>query len=107
MHSNLLESLTGVSALTNLKRLNLAGNRISQLCGLSMLGCLEDLNLSRNFIVSLKVQEVSSCPESADDTKAASLPNSLRKLNLAANRCAASHSKGINFCINRTLMESF
>ena len=87
LHSNLLESLNGLSALTNLRRLNLAGNRISQLCTLSMLSCLEDLNLSRNFIITLKVQEASSRHE-GDDTKVASLPNSLRKLNLAANRCA-------------------
>ena len=87
MHSNLLESLDGLSALTNLRRLNLAGNRISQLCPLSMLSCLEDLNLSRNFLTHLKVQEASSCQE-GEDAQAASLPNSLRKLNLAANRCA-------------------
>ncbi|KAL3143492.1 Leucine-rich repeat-containing protein 49 [Trebouxia sp. C0009 RCD-2024] len=85
LHSNLLESLNGVSALTNLRRLNLAGNRISQLCGLSTLTCLEDLNLSRNFIVSLKVQEASPC----SDSKVATLPSSLRKLNLAANRLAS------------------
>ena len=87
MHSNLLESLNGLSALTNLRRLNLAGNRISQLSSLSMLSCLEDLNLSRNFIINLKVQEASSGQE-GEDAKVASLPNSLRKLNMAANRCA-------------------
>ena len=86
LHSNLLESLSGLSALTNLRRLNLAGNRISQLCALSMLSCLEDLNLSRNFMINLKVQEASA-PQEGKNTKVASLPNSLRKLNLAANRC--------------------
>ena len=87
MHSNLLESLNGLSGLTNLRRLNLAGNRISQLCPLSMLSCLEDLNLSCNFIIHLKLQEASSCSEGEDPT-VSSLPNSLRKLNLATNRCA-------------------
>lgn len=88
LHSNLLESFNGFSALTNLRRLNLAGNRFSQLCSLSMLGCLEDLNLSRNFITSLEVQEAAPCHEDKA-TQVVSLPNSLRKLNLAANRCAA------------------
>ena len=99
LHSNILESLNGVSALTNLRRLNLAGNHISQLCPLSMLTCLEDLNLSRNFIISLKAQQASSCPEN-EDAKVASLPNSLRKLNLAANRFSWAVQHELGSCVN-------
>ena len=89
LHSNLFESLNGLSSLTNLRRLNLVGNRISQLCVLSMLSCLEDLNLSRNFIASLKVQTSAVDTVESNDslTDRAVLPVSLLKLNLAANRC--------------------
>ena len=90
LHSNLFESLDGLSALTNLRRLNLAGNRISQLCVLSMMSCLEDLNLSRNFIASLKVQTSAAADTEGGDNSLIDktvLPDSLLKLNLAANRC--------------------
>ncbi len=88
LHSNLVETLTGLTALTNLRRLNLAGNRISQLCSLSMLTCLEDLNLSRNFIVSLTGPKWAVTQDVAGSSglDALVLPESLCKLTLAANR---------------------
>lgn len=90
LHSNLVETMTGLTGLTNLRRLNLAGNRISQVCSLSTLTCLEDCNLSRNFVVSLSVPKPvaqTTDAESSSAGKEAFWPASLRKLNLGANRC--------------------
>ena len=89
LHNNLMETLTGLTALTNLRRLNLAGNRISHMCSLSMLTCLEDLDLNRNFLVSLTVPKPVPGDAEADGTGGGEdtyWPASLRKLTLAANR---------------------
>jgi Leucine-rich repeat (LRR) protein len=89
LHNNLMETLTGLTALTNLRRLNLAGNHISHICSLSMLTCLEDLDLNRNFLVSLTVPKPVPGDVDADRTGGVEetyWPASLRKLTLATNR---------------------
>ena len=93
LHNNLMETLTGLTALTNLRRLSLAGNRISSICSLGMLTSLEDLDLNRNFLASLTVSKPGAEDVEADRTggvKETYWPASLRKLTLAANRYSLS-----------------
>ncbi len=97
LHNNLMETLTGLTALTNLRRLNLAGNRISHICSLSMLTSLEDLDLNRNFLASLAVSKPVPGDVDADRTDGVEetyWPASLRKLTLAANRYSMPFTMG-------------
>lgn len=89
LQSNLIEVPLGLSSLTGLRRLNLAGNRISKLCSLHMLSCLEDLSLTRNSIAALGELGAAD-PEAGSSSQKSSLPLlpvSLRKLALGHNRC--------------------
>ena len=101
-----MENLSSLTALTNLRRLNLASNRISQLCCLSMLTCLEDCNLSRNFIESLGTTATAAHQAAhqanIDEQEGVQqheilLPIGLRKLNLASNRCGCTCCQHISW----------
>ena len=57
LHSNLMETMDGISTLVSLRLLNLSGNRIRHLSNIKNLSALAELNLGRNFIASMMPPE--------------------------------------------------
>ena len=63
LHSNLMETMDGISTLVSLRLLNLSGNRIRHLSNIDNLSVLAELNLGRNFIASLMPPEEAAAGE--------------------------------------------
>ncbi len=63
LHSNLMETMDGISTLVSLRLLNLSGNRIRHLSNIENLSVLAELNLGRNFIASLMPPEEAAAGE--------------------------------------------